>query len=266
MRFDLRLLFSEFCLLYSAFMQFTILRFGSLESTNDEAARQAKLGADEGLCVVARQQTAGRGRRERFWHSPPDAGLYFSLVLRPNLEQQKLPLITLAAAVSVADAIKQKCDLKTDIKWANDIHANGKKIAGILAETAESEKGIAVVLGIGINLKKEAVLPEIFEVATSIENEIGEPPDTENLLVALTKNLEKNYQILHQINGSEQIIELWTERSSYAFGKQVRVTLENENFTGTTCGLELSGALRVLTEKGLIRTVHAGDVVSLRRR
>lgn len=246
-------------------MQFTILRFDSLGSTNDEAARQVKLGANEGLCIVARQQTAGRGRRERVWHSPPDAGLYFSLILRPKFEMQKLPLITLAAAVSVSDAVTEACDLHTDIKWANDVYARGKKLSGILAETVETEKGIAVVLGIGINLKKEAVAPELNDTATSIEHVTGKAPNVENLLALLTKNLEKNYQILHLINGSEQIIELWTQHSSYAFGKQVRVTLETESFEGETCGLESSGALRVRAENGLIKIVHAGDVVSLRR-
>lgn len=246
-------------------MQFTILRFDSLNSTNDEALRQAKLGASEGFCIVARQQTKGRGRRERIWFSPPDAGLYFSLILRPRFEMQKLPLITLAASVAVSDAIQETFDLQTDIKWANDIHSRGKKLSGILAETAETGQRIAVVLGIGINLKKEAVAPELNEIATSLEHETEKATDTEKLLAALTKNLKKNYEILHQNNGSEQIIRLWTEHSSYASGKLVRVTLENEVFEGETSGLEANGALRVRTESGLIKTVQAGDVVSLRR-
>jgi BirA family biotin operon repressor/biotin-[acetyl-CoA-carboxylase] ligase len=246
-------------------MQFTILRFDSLSSTNDEAARQAKSGAQEGLCIVARQQTKGRGRRERVWFSPADAGLYFSLILKPKFERQKLPLITLAAAISVSDAVKEACDLQTDIKWANDIHASGKKLSGILAEAVETQKEITVVLGIGINLKNDAIAPELAEIATSIENEIGKQPDIEKLLVRLTKNLQKNYEILHQTNGSEKTIQAWTERSSYAFGKRVQVTLENETFEGETCGLETTGALRVLAENGLIKTIHAGDVISLRR-
>lgn len=178
---------------------------------------------------------------------------------------QKLPLITLAAAIAVSDAVYETCDLQTDIKWANDIHSRGKKLSGILAETVDTGQGIPVVLGIGINLKKEAVAPELTEIATSLEHEIGKTPDTEKLLAALTKNLKKNYEILHQNNGNEQIIQLWTEHSSYASGKLVRVTLENEVFEGETCGLEANGALRVCTESGLIKTVQAGDVVSLRR-
>ncbi|HZH35491.1 MAG TPA: biotin--[acetyl-CoA-carboxylase] ligase [Pyrinomonadaceae bacterium] len=246
-------------------MNFTILRFDSLASTNDEAIRQAKLGAPEGLCIVARRQTAGRGRRERNWYSPADAGLYFSLVLRPGFEIRKFPLITLAAAVAISDCVLESCNLKTDIKWANDIHANGKKLSGILAETVETANKQAVILGIGINLRKEAIAPELSDIATSIENETGIAPDVENLLGVLTNKLKKYYYILEDSGGSEQIIEAWSARSSYAFGKLVRVTLENESFVGTTRGLEADGALRVGTESGLMKIVHAGDVVSLRR-
>jgi BirA family transcriptional regulator, biotin operon repressor / biotin---[acetyl-CoA-carboxylase] ligase len=246
-------------------MQFTILRFDTLPSTNTEAARQAKLGAPEGMCVVARAQSSGRGRRERSWHSPLDAGLYFSLVLRPAFETRRLPLITLAAAVAVADSLRESCDLTTDIKWANDIYASGKKMSGILAETVDTPNGLAVILGIGINLKNDAIAPDLKETATTIEGETGAAPDTEKLLLSLTRNLKKYYETLSGAFGDAEIIDAWTARSSYAFGKRVRVALENESFTGTTDGLEASGALRVRTENGLMKIVHAGDVVSLRQ-
>src|SRR5437764_10695104 len=122
----------------------TIMRFESLPSTNTEAARQATLGAAEGLCVVAREQTAGRGRRERAWVSPKDAGLYFSIVLRPRTETHEWPLITLAAAVSTRDALEETYALPTDIKWPNDLLAEGRKLCGILAETVEGGAGRAV--------------------------------------------------------------------------------------------------------------------------
>ncbi|MBC7795712.1 MAG: biotin--[acetyl-CoA-carboxylase] ligase, partial [Pyrinomonadaceae bacterium] len=114
-------------------MQFTILRFDTIGSTNDEAIKQTKFGANEGVCIVAEQQTKGRGRRERIWHSPKNAGLYVSLILRPKLETKFWALITLSAAVAVHDAILETCGLQTDIKWANDVHVNGKKLCGILA-------------------------------------------------------------------------------------------------------------------------------------
>lgn len=246
-------------------MNFTILRFDSLPSTNTEAMRQSRLGAAEGVCIVAREQTKGRGRRDRAWNSPADAGIYFSLILRPAFSMEKWGLITLMAAVAVCDTLSDSFNLATDIKWANDIHTKkGKKLGGILAETIDTASGSAIVLGIGINLRKEAVAPDLCEVATSIETEIGVLPDKEVVLAALTHNLRKYYKILHEFNGNQSIIESWTRRSSYASGKRVRVMLENEMFEGESCGLEASGALRVQLENGIIRTVYAGDVIALR--
>src|SRR3712207_5305830 len=109
-------------------MNFTILRFETIGSTNTEALEQARRGADEGLCVVARQQTAGRGRHGRVWISEAGAGLFFSLVLRPKIETRFLPLITLMAAIAVHDALEENFALDCDIKWANDVHVGSKKI------------------------------------------------------------------------------------------------------------------------------------------
>src|SRR5258705_10410544 len=94
-----------------------ILRFDSLPSTNLEAARRAIDGAAEGLCVVASEQTAGRGRLQRNWVSPKNAGLYFSIVLRPQFAPSTWPLLTLMAGVAVSDALREACALETDIKW-----------------------------------------------------------------------------------------------------------------------------------------------------
>src|SRR5882724_408944 len=102
-------------------LQSTILRFDSIDSTNLEAMRQARAGAPQGLCVVAREQTAGRGRLDRSWHSPKDAGLYFSIVLRPTLALSAWPLITLMASLAANDALMKACKLSADIKWPNDL-------------------------------------------------------------------------------------------------------------------------------------------------
>lgn len=245
-------------------MNFTILRFDELESTNTEALNQARRGAEEGLCVVARRQIAGRGRHGRIWVSEKDAGLYFSVVLRPKIETRFLSLITLTTAIAVYETLKT-FNLNPDIKWANDVHVNGKKISGILAETTETLIGLAVIVGIGINLKSSDFSPEIADIAASIENETGKTPDFERLLENLTANLKKFYQILNREKGAENIRRLWSERSSYSYGKPVKVALENEIFTGSTRGIEENGALRVELETGEIRIVQAGDVENLRR-
>lgn len=245
-------------------MKFNLLRFDSVGSTNTEAIKQAKLGVDEGLCIVAKMQTAGRGRYGREWISPENAGLYFSIVLRPTIENKFLPLITLMTAVAVSDALTELYALKVDIKWANDIHVSDKKICGILAEMTDTNRNPAIVVGIGINLKSSNFPPELKETATSVEQEINEIPDIEILLQTLTRSLDKFYQILKSENGAAQIRREWANRSTYFEGKQVRVKLPNETFTGTTRGLEANGALRVEAD-GEIKIVQAGDVEMLRK-
>ena len=243
-------------------MNFTILRFDSIDSTNTEAINQAKRGADEGLCIVAREQTAGRGRHGRTWLSENDAGLYFSLVLRPKLETHLLPLITLMTAVAVHHSIEKAFQIECDIKWVNDIHIKGKKVCGILAETVETEKSIAVIVGIGINLKSSNFPPELAETATSIEFETGAAPNLDSFLPILTSFLEKYCDLLYQ--DTVKICEEWSKRSSYAFGKDVRVKLEKETIYGTTRGIEENGALRLELETGEVKIIHAGDVEQLR--
>jgi BirA family biotin operon repressor/biotin-[acetyl-CoA-carboxylase] ligase len=246
-------------------MLLTILRYDSLPSTNTEAARQARLGAPEGLCVIAREQTAGRGRRERAWISPSDAGLYFSIVLRPKMEQKLWPLLTLVSALAVHEALVKACSLVADIKWPNDIYAGEKKLCGILAETVEGEAGRAVVIGIGINLNERAFPEELKSIATSVEAQTGNTVDRERLTEALALALVKNYEALQGPEGVALMLGEWTERSSYAVGRRVRVELEDEKIEGITRGLEPDGALRVETVEGEIRSVRAGDVWALRQ-
>jgi BirA family biotin operon repressor/biotin-[acetyl-CoA-carboxylase] ligase len=243
----------------------TILRFDSLPSTNTEAARQAALGAPEGLCVVAREQTAGRGRRERAWVSPKDAGLYLSVVLRPALAARDWPLITLAAALAARDALLEACGLEADIKWPNDLLAGGRKLCGILAETAEGARGGAVVLGVGVNLTRGSLPPELLDAATSVEEQTGRAPSAERLLEALTRALARRYETLHAPAGAGEILREWESRSSYARARRVSVRLAAETFEGTTRGLEPDGALRVETDAAEVRIVRAGDVTALRR-
>ncbi len=244
-------------------MNINVLQLDAVDSTNSEAARQAKLGAPEGLCVIAKEQTAGRGRLGRKWHSQKGSGLYFSIVLRPQLAVEEMPLITLMAGVAVFDML---CEfgLKPDIKWVNDIHIDGRKIAGILAETVESSQGTAVIVGIGINLTSDGISPDIAPAATSIKNEAGVAVSSADAAEALTKYLTYFYGVLSENGGPAATAAEWTRRSSYASGKNVRVMLEDETIYGITAGIMPNGALRVETASG-IRVIQAGDVEQLRQ-
>jgi BirA family biotin operon repressor/biotin-[acetyl-CoA-carboxylase] ligase len=244
-------------------MNFNILRFDSVDSTNLEAIRQARKGADEGCCIVAREQTAGRGRKGRTWTSSRDAGLYISIVLRPEFELTNLPLISLAAAIAVHDTLAD-FGLDPDIKWPNDVLIREKKICGILAETTDSDRGIAVIVGIGINLTSDSFPKEIADTATSIEAELDVSIPTAQLESSLLQNFADVYQELSVTNGPATIVDEWSAGSIYVRGKTVKVTLAGEPIIGTTDGLGSDGGIRIRTNNGSVRIVHAGDVQHIR--
>ena len=255
-------------------MNINLLTFDEIDSTNTEALKQARLGADEGVCILARHQTAGRGRHGRTWVSESDAGLYFSIILRPKIETQFLPLITLMTGVAVHDCLAE-FGINADIKWVNDLHVDGKKISGILAETTDTPKGLAVIVGIGINItggnarvsergdRAVEVGASMWNDATSLkEQDVSVTPST--LVESLTKYVTYFYTILQSDNGPAEIIDEWRKRSSYYSGKPVRVVLENESLFGVTDGLEPNGALRLKRNDGSISIIQAGDVEQLR--
>jgi BirA family transcriptional regulator, biotin operon repressor / biotin---[acetyl-CoA-carboxylase] ligase len=240
-------------------LKFHTLRFDSLPSTNLEAARRAAEGAAEGLCIVAYEQTAGRGRLGRQWLSPWGAGIYCSTLLRPQFDPKRWPLITLMSAIVVHDALLEACDLQTDIKWPNDLLYDQKKLCGILAETVETVSGRAVIVGIGINLTNESFPAELAATATSV-GATGRNPDLEKILRQLQECFVVWYRRLNQPEGAVDIVSAWSERSSYAQRKKVRIQDGELEIKGTTRGLESDGALRLETETGEIKIVRAGDV------
>jgi BirA family transcriptional regulator, biotin operon repressor / biotin---[acetyl-CoA-carboxylase] ligase len=241
-----------------------ILRFDSIDSTNLEAMRQAKAGAPEGLCIIARVQTHGRGRQGRSWVSEKDAGLHFTALLRPSIDMSNWPLITLMSALAVADTLRNACKVNADIKWPNDLIVNQQKVAGILCETVDAGPDYAVVVGIGINLYHGSYPETVRSPASSIEQESGSRPNFENVLGELIDCLARRYNVLQGKDGKEQTLREWLARSSYGKGKHVRVDTGAEVLLGITDGLEDDGALRVILEDGELRVIRAGDVQSVR--
>lgn len=241
-------------------MHFQLVHFDSLPSTNTEAAEQARRGAAEGVTIVADEQTAGRGRQGRDWTSKKGTGAYFSTILRPRIDVGYYSLIPLMAAVAVTAALRDVWGVSADIKWPNDVLVGDKKICGILSEMIDTPKGNAIILGIGINLRDPD--PELN--ATSIDAESDTPATRDAVVAAAHHKLGSLYESLH--NKPSAIIEEWGRRSTYAHGKEVSVDLgHGEPFTGTTCGLEENGALRVRVSDGSVRIVQAGDVTRLRK-
>lgn len=161
-------------------MAFRIVYYETLDSTNNLALTFAKEGAREGTVIVAEYQTKGRGRFNRKWVSPRGKGLLFSVILRPSLSASSASILTHLAAQSVAEVLETDFNLPAKLKKPNDVLVNGKKIAGILAESSTIQKRIEyVVVGIGLNV---SVGRDHFKGATSISLETGQRADKNQIL------------------------------------------------------------------------------------
>ena len=194
---------------------------------------------------------------------PEERGIVSQILLRPAFDQQSWPLITFVAALAVSDVLLQCCNLKTDIKWPNDLLVKDRKLCGILAETIETSAGRAVIVGTGINVRKNSFPVELESIATSVETETGRAVAPVELLEPLLGAFSKHYQTLQQAGGNESIVRAVSARSSYASNKRVRVNVDGR-LVGTTRGLESDGSLRVETDDGKVKVVRAGDVSSIK--
>jgi BirA family biotin operon repressor/biotin-[acetyl-CoA-carboxylase] ligase len=232
----------------------------SLDSTMNEAARLALKDAPEGTLVVAEEQTAGRGRFDRHWHSEPRTGLYFTLLLRPAIPPASAPVLTLLAGVAVAEAIQEVSQLATDLRWPNDVLINEKKCAGILVEmTAEPQRVQHVLVGIGINVNHERIPDELAAEATSLRLEAGRVFSRLELLISVLRRLEHHYNQFLQ-RGAAGVVARFDELSSFVHGKRIRVTDAANTVTGITEGLTPEGVLILRRDDGKLEQVVAGMV------
>ncbi|MFB6132373.1 MAG: biotin--[acetyl-CoA-carboxylase] ligase [Halanaeroarchaeum sp.] len=247
----------------------------SVTSTNEIAREYAERG-DADVVVVADEQTAGRGRDEQDWVSP-SGGIWLSILLRPDLEPRRLPLLTLAGAVAVARAVEQ-VGVDATIKWPNDVLARTddgeeQKLAGILseAETTSAEVDWAVV-GIGINANVDPA--ELVADGADSEDgggrrtndKVGPTPTSLRALVGVVDRRQVTQAALetfHQlVEEPDEILDEWRD-SAETIGRRVRITTANEVFEGIAEEITSVGALRVSTETGT-RVITVGDCDHLR--
>ncbi|MGH9519833.1 MAG: biotin--[acetyl-CoA-carboxylase] ligase, partial [Terriglobales bacterium] len=153
-----------------------IQHFRQLESTQTTATEAAQRGAGEGTLILAEAQTRGRGRHGHDWASPPGAGIYASLVLRPPLAAREMLWLTLAAGLALADAVEEVAGLVADLRWPNDLLLGGKKFCGALVEASvEGERLAHAILGFGINVRVRPLPPGVTELATALEAHTRQP-------------------------------------------------------------------------------------------
>lgn len=231
--------------------------FHEIGSTNDEAARLAERGAPEGTTVIASAQTAGRGRFGRTWFSPPGAGLYVSIVCR---DRRAAPYLSLAGGVAVAEGMRASTGLPVEIKWPNDIvidagRGRRRKLAGILAEGSTSAEGLQyVVLGFGVNLRAAAYPPEIADLATSLETELGRHVDAGGVLASTLVAL--NRWLSHLAAGNAgPLLARWRELAPSAVGAAVEWDAPSGPRTGRTAGVDDDGALCVRVDDRVERII-----------
>jgi BirA family biotin operon repressor/biotin-[acetyl-CoA-carboxylase] ligase len=237
-----------------------IHHFFRTDSTNRVAMELGYAGEAEGAVVLAEEQTAGRGRAGRSWHSERATGIYLTLLLRPRISPVQAPLLTMMAGLSAHSAVQSLTGLNVDVKWPNDLMLNGKKLGGILTEMhAETTMVRFVIVGIGINVNQEKFPGELSGIATSLRAETGKSESRLELLARLLGEFETDYNRFLR-EGAKSVVDRFTQVSSYARGKKVRVTNGGETFVGITAGLGPEGLLQVNREDGRVVTILAGDV------
>ena len=233
-----------------------IFHYGSLGSTMDETRKLAEQGAPEGTVVIAEEQTAGRGRFNRAWISPYGQNLSFSVLLRPAPAQ--LPSMNMAATIAVARAVASVTMLKTTVKWPNDVRIDGRKIAGILIETAiEAGEVRHAIVGIGVNVNMDTSrFPEIASIATSVFNEIGSKADRTEALRLILKNFDGLYRTVRD-GGS--LTQEWAAILE-TLGRTVQVRWHDQIVEGKAEAVDEQGNLILRRPDGSTFTAVAGEV------
>ncbi|HHB76102.1 MAG TPA: biotin--[acetyl-CoA-carboxylase] ligase [Desulfobulbus sp.] len=237
-----------------------ILAFDTLDSTNTRALAMAGAGADPETVIWAHRQTAGRGQQGREFASPP-GGLYFSLLLQPELVPEQLSLVTLAAGVGCCRLIERSCDLDVDLKWPNDLYCRHRKLGGILTETTPvTGKGsVMVVIGVGINVNTpvDEFPEEVQPLVTSIGALTGKLYDLRALLHCIVEEIIQQVQTLQR--NPDKLLALWKEHD-YCKGQTITWETGHRCITGIGRGLLDDGRYSLEDQSGSMHAILAGRI------
>ena len=240
----------------------TVRFYDEIGSTNAELVEDARVGAPEGLVIVADHQTAGRGRLGRSWSAEPGTSLLVWVLLRPPLPISEVPVVLMAAGLAACDAVETAAGFRPRLKWPNDLVVGDRKLAGLLTESTPGEV-TAVILGLGINVTAGAYPAELAEAATSCEEEAKGPVDRADLLGAFLVALEARYSAVLVKGGRETTMRAYRADSA-TIGRRVRVELPGGILEGTADRVAWNGQLVVVDDHGGHHVVNAGDVIHLR--
>jgi len=241
----------------------TVRTYAEVDSTNTALVEEARSGAPEGLVLVADHQTAGRGRLGRTWSAEPGTALLVSVLLRPPLPIDEIPVVLMAAGLAACDGVEAAAGFRPRLKWPNDLVVEDRKLAGLLTE-AIGGADPGVVLGLGINVSASAYPAELAGEATSCEETGARPVDRGELLVAFLVALESRYATVLSTGGRESTLAAYRSDSA-TLGRRVRVELTSgPALEGNASRLADDGTLVVVDDAGAEHQVNVGDVKHLR--
>lgn len=226
-----------------------------VDSTNDAAKAWLEDGAPEGAVVIAGAQTRGRGRHGRSWHTPPEAALALSLILKPP--EACLPQLNMAAALSVYD-LAQKCGCENvGIKWPNDILVDGKKVSGVLVETVwQGDEFAGAIVGIGVNVRIDFSGGSLRVTAINLEDVVKRRLDR----VWLTATLLSRFDYWYSLVETPAVFREWRERLD-----TLNQTVAVDKVEGVAFDASPEGALLIRDARGRVHQIDAGDLVDLSR-
>ncbi len=237
----------------------TIIYKENIDSTNALAFRLALGGCEEGTCVVAETQSAGKGRLQRKWHSPYAKNVYMSVVLKPDLHPSRVYPLTFISSLAVYDTLVA-LGVKPRLKWPNDVLIDMKKICGTLIELsteADSVRFVVVGIGFNVNMTRAEMDTEIKDKATSLFIETKNRFERARICGMLLGTLEGYYRIL-RTDGVDEICRLWEERAKTK-GSYMEITQMDKTYKGISRGIDKDGAI-LLEQDGHVTRVIAGDV------
>ena len=235
--------------------------FPAIGSTNDQLRTMARQGAPEGTVLLAGHQTNGHGRRGRSFHSPEGAGIYLSVLLRPNCAPADLMHLTCAAAVAACNAVEQAAGFRPGIKWTNDLVWQKKKLGGILTELGFTPKGTLdyAIVGIGINCcqNPQDFPEEIRSIAGSLSMVIGSPVDRAKVAAAMMDTLHQMNNML--LTGRSEMLRQYRS-DCITIGQDISLVRGDVIRHGTALDVDESGALVVSFADGQVEAVTSGEV------
>jgi BirA family biotin operon repressor/biotin-[acetyl-CoA-carboxylase] ligase len=234
--------------------------YREIGSTNDAAWEMAAQGAREGTVVIAEEQSQGRGRMGRKWVSPR-GGLWMSAVLQPALAHNRTSVLTIAASVAVAEAIRRCTECTATIRWPNDILSGGKKLAGVLVETRSARhlEG-TFILGIGVDVNCQAFPPELQPIATSLALETDTPVRRTDIAREVLRYFDDVYGQVMDGN-LVSIEEKWKKMSS-TIGRRITIVQNSRTYRGEVVDMDVAAGLMVRLDRGFVRAFR-GEHVSV---